>query len=143
MRTKKIIYHWSGKGASAPLAAALHLGLVEPAPEGTAAWRNTRNAVGVIPFGRGAGKERGTLILLGTGKNGEEVYLLPRGKEGKLLLTLIRETARLLGEDPDAYCFIDCEPYARPQPGPGKNDQLFRRIEKMVQAVKEEVLRGP
>ena len=142
MRTKKIIYHWSGRGAVAPLAAALHLGLVAPPPAGTAARKITRKLMAGIPFGRGAGKERGTLIFLGTGGNGEEVYLLPRGKAGKLLLTLIRETARLLGEDPETYSFIDCELRTRRPPGKEKKD-LLRRVEEMVLAVKEEVLRGP
>ncbi|HHU81801.1 MAG TPA: DUF3189 family protein [Firmicutes bacterium] len=138
MRNKKIIYHWSGRGVSAPLAAALHLGLVEPTPAGTAARKIARSLVGGIPFGRGAGKEKGTLIFLGTGKSGEKVYLLPRGKEGKLLLTLIQETARLLGEDPDTYYFIDCELCTSRQPASRKGKELFRRIEEMVLAVKED-----
>lgn len=149
--SKKIIYHWSGRGTSAPLAAALHLGLVEPvpAPAGTVPRRPTGGLAGAIPFGRGAGREKGTLIFLGTGKEGEKVYLLPRGRDGKLLITLIRETARLLGEDPETYCFVDCERGAGRQPGPGKTERakraggLFHRMEELVLAVKEDLLPGP
>jgi len=139
VKTKRIIYHWSGRGPVAPLAAALHLGLVEPVPSGTAARKITRKLAGGIPFGQGAGRERGTLIFLGTGESGEEVYLLPRGKEGKLLLTLVRETARLLGEDPETYYFIDCELRTGRPP---RSQELFRRVEELVLAVKGELLRG-
>ena len=113
------------------------MGLVEPALAGTATRKLTRSLAGAIPW-KGAGKERGTLIFLGTGTGGEKVYLLPRGKDGKLLITLIQETARLLGEDPETYCFVDCELGAGRQPGTGKAKGLFRRIEEMVLAVKEE-----
>lgn len=84
------------------------------------------------------------MVFLGTGKGGEEVYLLARGKDEKLLITLVRETARLLGADPDTYYFVDCEmPIRARLCSKGKREGFFRRIEEMVLAVKEDILQAP
>jgi|GEM_PF-2388182 len=124
---KKIIYHWSGKGGAAPLAAALHLGWITLQTE--------RHCLKNIPFAGGVSpQETGILIFLGKGEKGEEVCLLALGKKGELLLTVVRETARLLGEDPKIYYFVDCEKYRQGR----KKEAFLKNLNHMVIEVKKE-----
>jgi len=101
----KVIYHWSGSGLAGPLAAAMHLGFVSKDAEASVLKKIN------LPFGGGfTGQNRGSLLYLGRAEQGEEIYILPRGRQPELIIRTLQETASLFGDDPIYYRFIDCEP---------------------------------
>lgn len=92
-----------------------------------------------LPFAGGfPGKNLGVLILAGKAKDGELVYILPRGNKPELVLKVLERSVELFGEDKNLYRFVDCEEYLKGETGSRKQD-LYGCLARMVAAVKEEL----
>ena len=105
-----MIYHWEGKDAVAPIAAAIHLGYFPPSVKtGKELHFLLRQQ---LPFRKGVGqREVGTILQLGQGRKGETVFILAVGRKPDLVLKTINKMLPLLDEDPTNYLFINCKAY--------------------------------
>lgn len=125
----KVVYHWSGSGNIGALAAAMHLGF----PPDTDGFRVATEIN--LPFGGGfTGKNQGSLCFIGRAREGEEIYIFPRGKKPALPLKTLRETARLLGADPADYYFVDCDSCLKQ-----RKSRILITLSRIVTQVKEEL----
>lgn len=125
----KVVYHWSGSGNIGALAAALHLGFLA-----TTDGFQVASEIN-LPFGGGfTGKNQGSLCFVGRAREGEEVYIFPRGKKPALPLKTLREMARLLGADPADYYLVDCDPCLKQ-----RKSRILITLSRMVTQVKEEL----
>lgn len=123
----RVIYHWSGAGVVGALAAAMHLGFLVDQDS----FRLTKETN--LPFGGGfTGQNHGSLIFVGRADEGEDVYILPRGKKPALPLEILRETVSLLGEDPQNYYFVDCDSCLKQ-----KKSRVFDALDQIVTQVKK------
>lgn len=126
-----VVYHWRGSDELGPKAAAVHLGLL---PGSTAiALPGKLN----LPFSGGfPRKNLGVLVFMGRAKNGENIYILPRGDKPEIVLTVIRKTAELFKINSERYLFIDCEERMR-LAGGGEHSDESTLLRKMVAEVKK------
>jgi len=99
----KIVYHCYGGAHASPTAAAIHLGLLKPnrLPRFSDFKR--------IPyFDQLTWTGHGKLIKVGEDFFGNEVFILGRRNSARMVIRLIREFAKLTGNDPDEYHFVNC-----------------------------------
>ena len=126
----KVVYHWFGSGNIGALAAALHLGFLATTDGGSQVATEIN-----LPFEGGfTGKNQGSLCFVGRAREGEEIYIFPRGKKPALPLKTLKETVRLLEADPADYYLVDCD-FCLKQ---GKS-QVLITLSRIVTQVKEEL----
>ncbi len=103
MKSVKIVYHCFGGAHASPTAAAIHLGIL---PQNRIP--RFQDLINIPFFDCIAWNEHGKLIKIGMDLKGNEVYILARRNAANSVINLIREFARLNGENPDDYHFVNC-----------------------------------
>ena len=99
----KVVYHCFGGAHASPIAAAIHLGYL---PENR---RPSFHEILNLPFfDLTTAIEHGHLIKVGTDSLGNEIYILGRRGNPKLVINLIKGFIRLCGGDPSQYYFVNC-----------------------------------
>lgn len=99
----KIVYHCFGGAHASPTAAAIHLGIISQEKPPT--FKDMR---GIPFFDKMIASQHGKLNYLGDDRFGNGIYFMARRNNTALIINIIRECARLKGEDPSDYYFVDC-----------------------------------
>ncbi|MGE5528228.1 MAG: DUF3189 family protein [Patescibacteria group bacterium] len=121
MRIERIVYQCRSGAHAAPVAAAIHLGLL---PAGR---RPTRREIAAVPgFDRLGPHDLGFLHACGRGPDGCEVFVMGVGRHADLARRAAGAAGNLAGLDPLSFAFVDCSRV----PGP-----LWQAAGRLVQLI--------
>ena len=99
----KVVYHCYGGAHASSTAAAIHLGLL-PADR-----IPTKEELLAAPFYDGPDSStHGMLNYVGNDDHGNEVFILGRRQQAKMMERLLKEMVKMLGKNPEEWKFVNC-----------------------------------